>query len=116
MIRRITAALVGTAAAMTMAGGVALAAPSAGQPVGLAAVSTPLPGDGPHYPGPPHPGPPVHHFLVGHDHPHPGWRYDPHWGWWKGVVSPKACDDGHGHVDWHAHRCQGGRFDDFRVA
>jgi hypothetical protein len=114
MIRRITAALVGTAAAMTLAGGVALAAPSSGQAVGLAAVSTPLPADGPHWPGPPHPGPP--HFLPGHDHARPGWRYDPHWGWWRGVVSPKACDDGHGHVDWHNHRCAGGRFDDFRVA
>src|SRR5262245_44265242 len=99
MIRRITAALIGTAAAMTMAGGVAMAAPSAGH-VGLAAVSTPLPADGPHHPGPPGPPPhhwapppPQHHFLLGHDRARPGWRYDPNWGWWKGVVSPKQCDD-----------------------
>jgi hypothetical protein len=23
--------------------------------------------------------PSLHHVLVGHDHPHPGWRYDPYW-------------------------------------
>jgi hypothetical protein len=180
MIRRFTATLLGAAAAMTFVGGVALAAPGAGQPVALAALSTPLPAQppgppgpphpnpppghpnpgGPNHPGPPpgpppghpgpppgppgpppghpgpppghpgpppgHPGPPPpghfppppppHHFFPGHDRAHPGWRYDPNWGWWPGVVTPDQCQDGHGHVNWNDHECIGGRFGGFRVS
>lgn len=148
MIRRFTATLIGATAAATLVSGVALAAPVAGQPVALAALSTPLPAQPPGHPGPPHPNPPPghpnpggpnhpgpppghpgpppghpsppppppHHFLPGHDRAHPGWRYDPHWGWWPGVVTPDQCRDGHGHVNWNDHVCIGGRFGGFRVS
>ena len=46
-----------------------------------------------------------------------GW--DGHgWRWWHdGGISADLCRDGGGHVVWRwwRHRCQGGRFDDFRV-
>lgn len=67
-------------------------------------------------PPPPHLPPPPPHFLPGHDKPHPGWRYDPAWGWWPGVVSANQCQDGRGHVDWNNHVCLGGRFNGFRVS
>jgi hypothetical protein len=44
-----------------------------------------------------------------------GW--DGHaWRWWHDRgISADLCQRGRGHVDWRHHRCQGGRFNDFRV-
>lgn len=51
----------------------------------------------------------------GHDRDH--WNWGGHnWRWWHDWgISPWLCRDGGGHVDWKRHRCDGGRFDDFRV-
>jgi hypothetical protein len=50
-----------------------------------------------------------------HDRDH--WNWGGHdWHWWHNWgISPRLCRDGGGHVDWQRHRCEGGRFDDFRV-
>lgn len=38
------------------------------------------------------------------------------WHWWHDWgISPALCRDGGGHVRWDQHRCDGGRFDDFRL-
>lgn len=38
------------------------------------------------------------------------------WHWWHDSgISPDLCRDGGGHVRWDRHRCDGGRFDGFRV-
>lgn len=44
-----------------------------------------------------------------------GWDGHP-WRWWHDTgISPKLCRDGGGHVVGNRKRCNGGRFDDFRV-
>jgi hypothetical protein len=68
--------------------------------------------------GPPPPGNwhrPTNHDWNGDRGHDGGWDGHP-WRWWHDSGIPGArCRDGGGHIDWRAHRCAGGRYDNFKV-
>jgi hypothetical protein len=106
--------VLGAAVAATVLAGVGTV-PAPGSPVTLAAMSTPLPADGPgdrgHGPG----WDGRHGSWDGRGGPGRGGGWDGVGGGWDGHrwwVAPQRCRDGHGHVSWGrlGPYCQGGLF------